>query len=78
MQTKVKIGQKSFDYFEEAQGYFKGFLDRTSLDVPFASKSKLKTGADLPQTWWTPIIRSIETVEVFYENEEKVYGRVQG
>ena len=34
--------------------------------------------SDLPQNWWTPIIRSIETVEVFYENEEKVYGRVQG
>jgi deoxycytidylate deaminase len=33
---------------------------------------------DLPQNWWTPIIRSILTVEVFYENEENIYGRVQG
>ena len=50
MKTKVKIGQKSFDYYEEAQGYFKGYLERTSLDVPFASKSKLKTGL-LPVQW---------------------------
>ena len=34
--------------------------------------------SDLPQNWWTPKIWSIETVEVFYENEEKIYRRVQG
>jgi hypothetical protein len=53
MKKKVKIGHKSFDYFEEAQGYFKGFLERTSIDVPFASKSKLKTQDSL--NWLTMI-----------------------